>query len=95
MFELFGWIGALSLAACCLPQGWKTFRTKQVRDLSFVFLFLWCMGDIFTFTYVLHDDITQYGKQFFEWRIPLLFNYFINGVVVLYLLWAKWAYKNR
>ena len=90
MFEFFGWVGALSLAACCLPQGWKTFRTKQVRDLSFVFLLLWCVGDIFTFIYVFHSD---YVSQ--EWHIPLLFNYFLNGIVVLYLIWAKYAYRAK
>ncbi len=92
--EIIGWIGAALFAICALPQAVKTFKTKQAGDLSWMFLLFWLFGEIFTFIYVIIDDIKLKTTHY-----PLYINYVVNIVLVFYLLYAKMFYgktkKNK
>jgi len=82
-FNISGIVGCFLLSCCAVPQVIKTWRTKSVGDLSFYFLLVWFFGDILTGVYVLSD---------IKW--PLFINYFLNGLFVGYLLFAKWKYEK-
>lgn len=83
MLELVGWTGAILLAFCALPQVVHTWTTKKAKDLSWAFLFLWWLGEIFTCVYVLKQPLQP----------PLLANYMLNIILVTYLLFAKVKYE--
>ncbi len=87
--EFMGWIGAALFAICALPQAIKTFKTKKADDLSFIFLILWYLGEIFTFFYLIFDDIKNNTYHY-----PLYVNYIFNILIVTYLLYAKKIYKQ-
>ncbi|MBN2890248.1 MAG: hypothetical protein JXL97_00135 [Bacteroidales bacterium] len=87
--EVIGWFGAALFAICALPQAIKTFKTKKADDLSWLFLLLWFFGEIFTFAYLIIDDIKINTTHF-----PLYINYFFNTVIVIYLMYAKKVYKS-
>ena len=84
MIGLVGWLGAACLALCALPQVIKSYRTKSVKDLSWGFLGLWMAGEIFCCVYIV-------GTTGFE-QLPLLANYLVNGLMLSYLIYAKFAY---
>jgi len=42
--ETIGWIGNILFAICGIPQVIKTYRSKSVKDLSLLFLWLWFEG---------------------------------------------------
>jgi len=87
--ETIGWIGAILLAFCCLPQAIKTWRTKSVDDLSFIMLWMWAVGEVMTFSYIIWTNI-----NIGEWQMPLMINYGLNTVIIIYLLYAKHTYKT-
>jgi len=87
LHEYIGWLGAFFFAICAIPQVVKTYRTHKVDDLSWLFLLLWFLGEIFTFAYIIIDDI-GFGITHF----PLYVNYLFNIVLVLYLIYAKKVY---
>ena len=82
MIEAVGWLGSILFSICALPQVWKTWKTKSAGDLSWLFLLAWFGGELFTAIYVLADP-----------KLPLLTNYAVNGACVVYLIWAKYAYR--
>lgn len=90
MNEAIGWLGAFLFAVCALPQAFKTFKTKKADDLSWLFLWLWILGEIFTFIYLIVDDIKVQSTHY-----PLYVNYVFNILIVVYLLYAKKTYKNK
>ncbi|VVB77589.1 PQ loop repeat protein [uncultured archaeon] len=82
--ELIGWIGAVLLATCGLPQLFKTLKTKDFSGLSLTFIVWWFFGEVLTLFYIVYTA--------FRW--PLLFNYAINIIVcimifILYLIFRK------
>ena len=83
--ETIGWIGAILLATCALPQVIDTIRKKTVEGLSALFIFWWLAGEIFTVVYVCY-------KAF---RYPLIFNYGINILCCLVLIFLYFKYKRR
>ncbi len=87
--EFIGWLGATLFAICGLPQAIKTFKTKQADDLSWLFLLFWFLGEVFTFAYIIIDDIKLKNTHY-----PLYVNHIINIVLVVYLLYAKRIYRN-
>jgi uncharacterized protein with PQ loop repeat len=87
---LIGWIGAILLALCGLPQAFKTFRTKSCNDLSWLFLGAWLLGEILVLVYIIWDNYETYD---FQW--PLWLNYILNIIITSYLLLAKWTYNGR
>ncbi len=90
MHEIIGWFGAFLFAVCALPQAVKTFKTKKADDISWLFLWLWFFGEIFTFLYLIIDDIKLKTTHF-----PLYINYIFNIVIVVYLIYAKKFYKSK
>ncbi len=58
--------------------------------LSWLFLLFWFFGEIFTFTYLIVDDI-KVGTTHF----PLYINYVFNTLMVIYLMYAKKVYKEN
>jgi len=79
-----GWIGAILFAFCSLPQAIKIFQTHKTSDISWLFLTMWFFGEIFSFVYVL----------FTEPLLPILFNYFFNFIILVYIMVAKYHYDR-
>lgn len=90
LIETIGWTGNIIFAICGLPQVIKTFRSKSANDLSELFLWLWLVGELLTFVYILAGD-WQAGTAHY----PLYFNYAVNICMALYLVWAKYSYPDR
>jgi uncharacterized protein with PQ loop repeat len=88
MLQIIGWVGAISFAICSFPQVYKTWRTKSLGDFSWWFLWLWFMGEVPTWIYLMMDNYRTSN-----WQWPLHFNYAMNALGLSYLLWAKWAYR--
>jgi len=87
--ETIGWFGAIFFAVCALPQVIKTWKTKKADDLSWLFLFFWLMGEIFTITYIVVDDFKNSNFHY-----PLYINYGFNTLFVFYLFYAKKKYSG-
>ena len=88
--ETIGWVGNILFAICGIPQVIKTFRTKSAKDLSVLFLWLWLLGELLTFVYILVGD-WETGIAHFS----LYFNYAVNIFMAVYLIWAKYAYPKK
>jgi uncharacterized protein with PQ loop repeat len=88
--ETIGWIGNIMFAICGIPQVIKTFRSKSVKDLSVLFLWLWLFGELLTFVYILVGDMETGISHF-----PLYFNYAVNIFMACYLVWAKYFYPKK
>ena len=87
IIDIFGWSGAFLLATCGLPQLIKTIKTRSFDGLSFLFLVWWLAGEILTVTYIFYT----------AFRLPLIFNYTFNIIVVtiiLILYFISWR-KNK
>lgn len=90
MIETIGWAGNILFAICGLPQAIKTWRTKKVADLSGLFLWLWLLGEMLTFVYIVVVDIRDNTSHY-----PLYFNYTFNMCLAVYLVWAKYTYPKK
>lgn len=88
--EIIGWAGNILFAICGFPQVVKTFRSKSVKDLSAMFLWMWLLGEILTFIYIVLGD-WEIGIAHF----PLYFNYMVNIVMAAYLIFAKYYYPKK
>jgi uncharacterized protein with PQ loop repeat len=88
--ETIGWIGNILFAICGLPQVIKTYKTKRAGDLSALFLWMWLLGELLTFIYVLTGD---WGTGHIH--IPLYFNYIVNMFMACYLVYAKYSYQKK
>lgn len=88
--ETIGWIGNILFAVCGLPQVIKTYRTKKANDLSILFLWMWLLGELLTFIYILIGDY-ETGIA----HLPLYFNYVVNIFMACYLIWAKYIYPQK
>ena len=75
-----GWLSAIFLTLCSVPQLWKTIKDGHCKGLSAWFVGLWVIGEWFGLIYLLPTN--QY---------PLIFNYFMNAVVVSIIM----VYKIR
>jgi uncharacterized protein with PQ loop repeat len=90
MLELIGWIGGIFLAICAVPQAIKTYREKDASGLSWLMLFFWAAGEVLTIYYIIITNI-QSG----QWQIPLIFNYGLNILLMIYLIGAKYYYSRN
>lgn len=79
MLEILGWIGALCLGLCALPQAWQSFKTKSSQGISSSFLFLWIVGEIATLIYICLTTA----------QVPLIVNYIFNLLCLLIILRYK------
>lgn len=78
--EIIGYLGALFLSFCGLPQVVKCFKTRSASGLSWGFLLLWYFGEILTAIYVYHE----HGLD-----IPLLINYGFNVILITIMIYYK------
>jgi len=76
--EIIGWIGSILFAICGLPQAIECHKAGHSRGLSWIFLLCWFFGEIFTIIYI-----------FPKMDMPLLFNYVLNMVFLLVMLYYK------
>jgi MtN3 and saliva related transmembrane protein len=76
--ETIGWIGSVLLAFCGLPQAIESWRTKNSDGLTWSFLLMWGVGEIFTIIYILP-----------KWHWPLIFNYTANIIFISIILYYK------
>lgn len=79
--ELLGWISAISLSLCGIPQAWRAYKTKTVEGLSDWFIISWSLGEILGVIYVISIG---------SW--PLIVNYFVNLIACIVLV--KYRYFN-
>lgn len=77
--KLLGWLGAVFLAFCGMPQAIKSVKDGHAYGLDRKFLLLWTGGEIFTLIAVLGDIPVKY----------LIFNYGMNLIFLLVI----WFYK--
>lgn len=76
--ELLAWTGSILLACCGLPELLATIKNGRC-SLSWGFLLMWLFGEIFTLVPVFSNKLGAF----------LLFNYSLNTVVILILVWFK------
>lgn len=76
MLEIIGWIGAILFAICGVPQARRSFKDGHSSGVSLTFLLLWLGGEILTLVYTIPKGL-----------LPLIFNYSINIICILIILW--------
>lgn len=81
MVEQLGYIGALMLAICALPQAIMSLREGNSYGLSHGFLWLWYLGEIFTIVYII-DKLGTSG--------PLFLNYATNIGLITIIMYYKY-----
>ena len=79
MMEIIGWIGSTLFALCALPQAVQTWKDKHCRSLSWAFLLMWFFGEVLTIIYVSQKEDV----------VPLLANYGLNIILLLFIIWFK------
>lgn len=77
--EWLGWIGALCLACCAVPQSIMSIKQGHSDGISKGLLWFWSLGEIFTLIYI------WYGSR----DLPLLVNYGANIVFIGVVIWYK------
>lgn len=85
LIDIIGWTGAILLATCGIPQAYKSIKTKDFRGLSIVFIIWWGLGELLTLLYIMER----------AWRLPLLFNYGVNIIMVFLILGAFLLYAKK
>ena len=79
MNDIIGWIGSMTLAFSALPQVFMSYKNKNSNGLSWLFLAMWGIGEIFGLIYLCNLPITSW---------PLIANYVLNlsmwGVIFYY-----------
>ena len=78
MLEAIGWISAISLAICSIPQGVKSIQDKHSDGISWLFIILWFIGEVTGLIYVVPLA-----------KIPLILNYTVNVVFTSVILYYK------
>jgi uncharacterized protein with PQ loop repeat len=86
MLELIGWIGSVLLACCGIPQAYSSHKDGHSDGISHAFLWMWAIGEVLTFTYVL-------GFQTLS--LPLIANYAVNILVLLVIIKYKYFPRIR
>ena len=76
--ETIGWLGGVLLAACGFPEAVRAIKNKKC-ELSWAFLTMWGLGEVFTFVYVTLD----------KFSLPLLFNYGFNILFITIMVCFK------
>lgn len=76
--ETIGWIGSILLAFCGLPQAIESYKTKSSDGLTWGFLIMWGLGELFTIVYIIP-----------KWHWPLIFNYTANIIFISIIVYYK------
>lgn len=80
MIDIFGWVGAVLLAGCGIPQAILCWKQGHAKGIDSIFLWMWFIGEILTFSYIIASS----GG----W--PLILNYTANTFMVLLILRYKY-----
>lgn len=83
IFEICGWLGSICLAICGIPQAFQSIKDKHSHGISWGFVLLWSLGEIFALAYV-YDKLD----------LPLLLNYATNILILGIILYYKINPKN-
>ena len=84
MIELLGWISSFFFAVCGAPQAWVCYRQGHGRGISALFMWIWLMGELFAFPYIL----LKYGID-----LPILTNLTVNTFFIVVIL--RYVYFPR
>lgn len=76
--DYIGWLGSILLAFCGLPQAIESYKTKSSAGLTWGFLLMWFIGEIFTIIYIIP-----------KWHWPLIFNYTANIIFLIIIIYYK------
>ena len=76
--ELFGWIGAVFMGGCAIPQAWQSIKDGHTRGLNWGFLGSWFIGECAMLIYILPMN-----------DMALSFNYVLNFFLLLVMLRYK------
>lgn len=79
---MIGWIGAILLSFCALPQVIKCYKQGHGEGLSHGLIIMWGVGEVLLFVYVFPTG-----------DIPLIINYGLNAVYVSII--ARYKYFPR
>lgn len=82
VFDVSGWIGALCLACCAVPQAIMSVKQGHSNGISKGLLWLWSLGELFTLIYLL-------AQPFEQWNWPLVMNYSANIIFIGIVIWYK------
>lgn len=75
--EFLGWLGSVFLAVCSIPLVIDSIL-KGYNELPWLMLWLWQLGEIFVFVYVIYHK-----------RIPLTLNYGLNIIGISILMYYR------
>lgn len=78
--SFIGWLGAMLLAYCALPQAIASFRHGHSDGLNGGFLWTWFIGEVLLLAYTI-GTVGGHG--------PLFWNYFLNTILVGVILLFK------
>lgn len=81
---MIGYIGALLLAVCAIPQAIMSVKDGHSDGLSHAFLLSWLFGEILMLIFVL-DTVGAHG--------PLFYNYLLNTGLLLII--TRYKYLPR
>ncbi len=79
--EFFGWISAIFLFFCGVPEASRSIKNGITTGISILFVWMWYVGELSGLIYILTM------KQI---SLPLLTNYAFNVIIVSILLWYKY-----
>ena len=80
MFEIFGWLSAFFLGACAIPQAYYSWKIGKAEDVSWNFLIMWLLGEMFGIVYVFNLNPIPW---------PLFANYVLNSFLINFILRYK------
>lgn len=78
MITISGWFSSICFAICGIPQALLCIKTKSSKGISWFFIILWILGEIFGSIYAIGIDSPS-----------LLFNYIISFVCACIIIWYK------
>lgn len=76
-----GYLGAILLSICALPQAIMSIVTGNSYGLSFLFLWCWYLGEMLMLQHVV-ATIGMHG--------PLFWNYLINFLLLTIIVWYRY-----
>jgi len=88
ILNLFGFLGALFFSICAIPQVVQVWKTQDTKSISLSFIILWILGEVFMWLYVILQNVET---SIIQW--PLHINYFMNGLLLIYLAYKKLVLK--
>jgi uncharacterized protein with PQ loop repeat len=86
VIEIIGWIGGIGFAICAAPLAVSIYRTHETAGLTWWFLILWSIGEVFTLVYVVL--VSYYISH--VWQYPLIANYVFNFFLLSYCIIMKY-----